>query len=91
MGTDLLSADCRQAGCDSFCYTIQLGNFTAFVLMIWIHLFFKLTYPPKCSLRNTVPGKCSVSRVQAWDPKIGGHTAASNGFLIGFEVVSFSN
>lgn len=71
MGTDWLSADCRQAGRDSFCYTIQFRNFTAYVLTVWIR-FFKLTYPPKCSLRNTVPGKCSVSRVQAWDPKIGG-------------------
>ena len=40
MGTDWLSADCKQAGRDSFCYTIQFRNFTAYVLTVWIHLFF---------------------------------------------------
>ena len=57
MGTNWLSADCRQAGRDSFCYTIQFRNFTAYVLTVWIHLFFLNSLIPKVFSEEHCPWK----------------------------------
>lgn len=74
---DMLNAERVREGHHGFCYTILLRIFfLACVLTVMITFFLKkFIYPPNYYLRNTGSGKCSMSRVQSWGPKIWGYAA----------------
>lgn len=78
MGTDLLSAKWgRQEKMASAPPSSFRMVFSAYGVTVWItFVCLFLTYlSPKSSLRNSVSGKCSVSRVQSGMKRLGDITA----------------